>query len=110
MPGAARNSRDTSKIVGKPSQVAKEIEDGGGELVVPVARDHVAGARNVGEAGMRHQGEELPGVLLLDQLRGSPAYQHGRNRQGPGRRDQALLDLRAVAVDRPAAIEKARVP
>src|SRR5690348_8494000 len=44
-----RNRSDSSKNVVNPSQALKEFEDRRRELVVLVARHHVARARDVGE-------------------------------------------------------------
>src|SRR4051794_39303646 len=49
------------------------------EQIVAVARDHVAGARDVGEAGVRHELEQLLRPFLAQQVAHATTHQQHRD-------------------------------
>src|SRR4029078_6193648 len=91
-------------------QLQKEVLNGARELLITVAGAHVAGAADIDIAGVRHQLEEILGMLLLHQLGGGAAHQQGRDADAPRGINKALLDLVGTGAAPTLAVEKPRVP
>jgi len=91
-------------------EAAQKIEDGGGELVVAVSRDHVPGAAHVDILGVRNEIEKFARVHFVHKLGCAAAHQQRRNLQGTGGGDELCFKRLAPLVDRPPAVQKSWVP